>query len=181
MYALGSQIVERLLMPSPLIALVMGSDSDLPTVQEACKALAGFEVPFQVRVLSAHRCPEELVTYIKQAEKDGVRIFIAAAGGAAHLAGVIAAHTTRPVLGIPIQTSALNGLDSLLSMVQMPAGVPVATMAIGTGGARNAGLFAVQILALSDSALNDKLTKQRAEQTKQVLQKDARVQKEFTA
>jgi 5-(carboxyamino)imidazole ribonucleotide mutase len=168
-------------MSSPLVALVMGSDSDLPTVQEACKALAGFDVPFQVRVLSAHRCPEELVAYIKQAEKDGVRVFIAAAGGAAHLAGVIAAHTTRPVLGIPIQTSALNGLDSLLSMVQMPGGVPVATMAIGTAGAKNAGLLAVQILALSDSALNAKLIKHRAEQTKQVLQKDARVQKEFTA
>ena len=168
-------------MSSPLVALVMGSDSDLPTVQEACKALAGFDVPFQVRVLSAHRCPEELVAYIKQAEKDGVRVFIAAAGGAAHLAGVIAAHTTRPVLGIPIQTSALNGLDSLLSMVQMPGGVPVATMAIGTAGEKYAGLLAVQILALSDSALNDKLIKHRAEQTKQVLQKDARVQKEFTA
>src|SRR5438552_17207880 len=150
-------------MSSPLVALIMGSDSDLPTVQEACKPLAEFDVPFQVRVLSAHRCPEDLVAYVKQAERGGVRIFIAAAGGAAHLAGVIAAHTTRPVLGIPIQTSALNGLDSLLSMVQMPGGVPVATMAIGTAGARNGGLFAVQVLALQDPALEQKLKAYRRE------------------
>jgi phosphoribosylaminoimidazole carboxylase PurE protein len=166
-------------MAEPLVALLMGSDSDLPTVKEACTVLRSFGVPFEVRVLSAHRCPEDLVAYVKQAEQRGVRIFIAAAGGAAHLAGVVAAHTTRPVLGIPIQTSALNGLDSLLSIVQMPGGVPVATMAIGTAGARNAGLFAVQILALADAALAEKLKKQRAEQTEHVRQKDQRVQAEF--
>jgi 5-(carboxyamino)imidazole ribonucleotide mutase len=110
-----------------------------------------------------------------------VRVFITAAGGAAHLGGVVAAHTTRPVIGIPIQTSSLNGLDSLLSMVQMPGGVPVATMAIGNAGARNAGLFAVQILALGDVALAEKLQKQRQEQREQVLQKDQRVQGEFHA
>jgi 5-(carboxyamino)imidazole ribonucleotide mutase len=167
-------------MTSPLVALVMGSDSDLPTVKEACEALRAFGVPFVVRVLSAHRSPEELVAFVKQAEQNGVRIFIAAAGGAAHLAGVVAAHTARPVLGIPIQTSALNGLDSLLSMVQMPGGVPVATMAIGAAGAKNAGLFAVQVLALQDPALEQKLKTYRREQAEKVRQKDQAVQKDFS-
>jgi phosphoribosylaminoimidazole carboxylase PurE protein len=164
---------------NPAVSLLMGSDSDLPTVKEACAALRTFGVEFEVRVLSAHRCPEDLVAYVKQAEKRGVRVFIAAAGGAAHLAGVVAAHTVRPVLGIPIQTSALGGLDSLLSIVQMPGGVPVGTMAIGAAGARNAGLFAVQILALGDPALAEKLQRHRAEQVDQVRQKDQRVQAEF--
>src|SRR5260370_14874701 len=162
-------------MTSPLVALVMGSDSDLPTVKEACAALRSFGVPFVVRVLSAHRSPEELVAFVKQAEQNGVRIFIAAAGGAAHLAGVVAAHTARPVLGIPIQTSALNGLDSLLSIVQMPGGVPVATMAIGGAGAKNAGLFAVQVLALQDPALEQKLKAYRREQTEKVRKQDQAV------
>jgi 5-(carboxyamino)imidazole ribonucleotide mutase len=166
-------------MPGPLVALLMGSDSDLHTMKEACSILDSFGVPFDIRVLSAHRSPEDLVSYVKQAEQDGVCVFVAAAGGAAHLAGVVAAHTTRPVIGIPIQTSALNGLDSLLSIVQMPGGIPVATMAIGTAGARNAGLLAVQILALSDQNLNEKLKQHRVQQTKQVLHKDERVQKEF--
>jgi phosphoribosylaminoimidazole carboxylase PurE protein len=166
-------------MADPVVALLMGSDSDLPTVKEACAVLRGAGVPFEVRVLSAHRCPEDLVAYVKQAEQAGVRVFIAAAGGAAHLAGVVAAHTVRPVVGIPIQTSALNGLDSLLSTVQMPAGVPVATMAIGAAGARNAGLFALQMLALGDTALTEKLRQMRAEQVAGVRQKDQRVQAEF--
>jgi len=166
-------------MASPLVALIMGSDSDLPTAREACTVLSGFGVPFVVRVLSAHRAPEDLVAFVRQGEGAGVRVFIAAAGGAAHLAGVVAAHTVRPVLGIPIQTSALNGLDSLLSMVQMPGGVPVATMAIGAAGARNAGLFAVQILALGDPALADRLKSQRLEQLEKVRQRDQLVQKEF--
>src|SRR5438132_10911005 len=140
-------------MMSPLVALIMGRDSDLPTVKEACGVLSNFGVPFVVRVLSAHRTPEDLVAFVKQAEQEGVQVFIAAAGGAAHLAGVVAAHTTRPVVGIPIQTGSLNGLDSLLSTAQMPGGVPVATMAIGAGGATNAGLFAAQILALGDKKL----------------------------
>jgi phosphoribosylaminoimidazole carboxylase PurE protein len=167
------------MMADPLVALLMGSDSDLPTVREACNILRQFGVPFEVRVLSAHRCPEDLVAYVRQAEGRGVRVFLTAAGGAAHLGGVVAAHTTRPVLGIPIQTSALGGLDSLLSMVQMPGGVPVATMAIGNAGARNAALFAVQVLALSDPGLADKLRRQREEQRAQVLQKDQHVQTEF--
>jgi 5-(carboxyamino)imidazole ribonucleotide mutase len=168
-------------MLTPLVALLMGSDSDWPTVKDACTVLNNFGVPFAVRVLSAHRCPEDLVAYVKQAEQNGVQVFIAAAGGAAHLAGVVAAHTTRPVLGIPIQSSALNGLDSLLSMVQMPGGIPVATMAIGNAGARNAGLFAVQVLALADASLAEKLNRQRIEQVEQVRQKDLRVQKELTS
>lgn len=166
-------------MANPLVSLLMGSDSDLPTVQEACNVLRGLGVPFEVRVLSAHRCPEDLVAYVKQADGRGVRVFIAAAGGAAHLAGVVAAHTIRPVLGIPIQSSALNGLDSLLSIVQMPGGVPVGTMAIGNAGARNAGLFAAQILALGDATLAEKLRRQRTEQIEQVRQKDQRVQAQF--
>ena len=156
-------------MASPLVALVMGSDSDLPTVKEACTVLTEFRVPFVVRVLSAHRSPEELVAFVKQAEQQGVRIFIAAAGGAAHLAGVVAAHTTRPVLGIPIQTSALNGLDSLLSMVQMPGGVPVGTLAIGKPGAVNAALLATSILAIKYPQFREKYERFRQAQTEKVL------------
>ena len=166
-------------MANPLVVLLMGSDSDLPTVKEACSVLQSFGVAFEAHVLSAHRSPEDLVAYVRKAEQSGVRAFIAAAGGAAHLAGVIAAHTIRPVIGIPIQTNAMGGLDSLLSTVQMPGGVPVATMAIGAGGARNAGLFAVQILALTDSALAEKLKEYRAEQIEQVRQKDKRIQTEL--
>lgn len=164
-----------------IVALLMGSDSDLPVVKEACKVLDELGIHFQVRVLSAHRCPDDLVAFVHQAEVAGVRVFIAAAGVAAHLAGVVAAHTTRPVIGIPIQSGALNGLDALLSTVQMPPGVPVATMAIGTAGARNAGLFAAQILALGDPGLADKLRRLRVEQVEQVRQKDLRVQKEMEA
>jgi phosphoribosylaminoimidazole carboxylase PurE protein len=166
-------------MASPLVAILMGSDSDLPSVREACTVLSTFGVPFEVRVLSAHRSPEDLVAYVKQAEEKGIQVFVAAAGGAAHLAGVVAAHTIRPVLGIPMQTSCLNGLDSLLSTVQMPGGVPVATMAIGVAGARNAGLFAVEVLALADETLADKLSRYRADQAEQVRQKDQRVQQEI--
>jgi 5-(carboxyamino)imidazole ribonucleotide mutase len=159
---------ERMTMANPLVVLLMGSDSDLPTVKEACAVL-----------LSAHRTPDDLTAYVRRAEQSGVRVFIAAAGGAAHLAGVVAAHTTRPVIGIPIQTSSLGGLDSLLSTVQMPGGVPVATMAIGAGGARNAGLFAVQILALADASLAGKLQEYRAKQVEQVRQKDKKIQGEL--
>jgi 5-(carboxyamino)imidazole ribonucleotide mutase len=166
---------------NPLVAILMGSDSDLPTVKEAFDMLRGLGIGCEVRVLSAHRCPVELVVYVEQAEAKGVRVFIAAAGGAAHLAGVVAAHTTRPVIGIPVMGSSLSGLDSLLSIVQMPGGVPVATMAIGAAGARNAGLFAAQILALSDQALADKLREERRRQTEKVLQKDERVRKELGA
>jgi phosphoribosylaminoimidazole carboxylase PurE protein len=141
--------------------------------------LRDFGVAFEAHVLSAHRGPEDLVSFVKQAEARGLRIFIAAAGGAAHLAGTVAAHSTRPVIGIPIQNSALGGLDSLLSTVQMPGGVPVATMAIGAAGARNAGLLAVQILALSDAALSERLRQHQAEQVEQVRKKDKKIQSEL--
>ena len=167
-------------MASPVVAILMGSDSDLPTVREACTVLQTFGVPFEVRVLSAHRSPEDLVAYVKQADQAGVQVFIAAAGGAAHLAGAVAAHTIRPVVGIPMQTSPLSGLDSLLATVQMPGGVPVATMAIGPAGARNAGLFAVQVLALADAVLAERLQRYRAGTVDQVRQKDQRVQQEMS-
>jgi phosphoribosylaminoimidazole carboxylase PurE protein len=166
-------------MANPAVVLLMGSDSDLPTVKEASAVLQDFGVAFEAHVHSAHRSPEDVVAYVRKAEQSGVQVFIAAAGGAAHLAGVVAAHTTRPVIGIPIQTSSLGGLDSLLSTVQMPGGVPVATMAIGAGGARNAGLFAVQILALANSSLAAKLQEYRAKQVEQVRQKDKKIQAEI--
>src|SRR5262245_30904316 len=134
------------------IRILMGSDSDLESVQEAINVLKEFGISHEARALSAHRTPHLVAEYVAKADKEGAKAYIAAAGGAAHLGGVIAALTTRPVLAIPI-TSALNGLDSLLSMVQMPGGVPVATFAIGKAGAKNAGLFAVQLLALSNVEL----------------------------
>ncbi len=140
------------------ISIIMGSQSDLETVNETINTLKEFGVGFEVRVLSAHRTPKELVAYVEQAQKKGIKVFIAAAGGAAALAGVIAAHTTLPVIGIPIETSSLKGMDSLLSTVQMPAGIPVASMAIGRAGAKNAALFALEILATADKAIEMKLT-----------------------
>lgn len=136
----------------------MGSQSDLETVQETLDLLREFKVGFEARVLSAHRTPKELAEYVESAPKRGIKIFIAAAGGAAALAGVIASHTTLPVIGIPIETKSLKGLDSLLSTVQMPAGIPVACMAIGKAGARNAAIFALEILGVNDKNINAKLT-----------------------
>ncbi len=137
----------------PLVGVVMGSDSDWPTMRRACELLSEFGVENEYRVASAHRTPELISEYASTAEERGLRAIIAGAGGAAHLAGVIAAHTILPVIGVPIQSRALNGIDSLLSTVQMPGGVPVATMAIGDAGATNAGLFAVSLLAGSDPDL----------------------------
>jgi len=139
------------------ISIVMGSDSDLETVQSTIDILKIFKVGFEVKVLSAHRTPKELAKYVETAPKRGVKIFIAAAGGSAALAGVIASHTVFPVIGIPIETSSLKGLDSLLSTVQMPAGIPVGSMAIGKSGAKNAALFALKMLAISDKAIASKL------------------------
>lgn len=144
-------------MSKPIISIVMGSQSDLDTVQEAITVLKEFGVAFEARVLSAHRTPKELAEYVEAAPQQGVQVFIAAAGGAAALAGVIASHTILPVIGIPIETSSLKGMDSLLSTVQMPGGVPVASMAIGKAGAKNAALFALAILALNDEGLSKKL------------------------
>ena len=139
------------------ISIIMGSVSDLEIVNETIDLLKEFQVGCEIKVLSAHRTPKELVKYVEEAPKKGTRIFICAAGGAAALAGVVAAHTTFPVIGIPIETKSLMGMDSLLSTVQMPAGIPVASMAIGKAGARNAGLFALEILSLSDAKISAKL------------------------
>jgi len=135
----------------------MGSQSDLETVSEAVNLLKEFNVGFEVKVLSAHRTPKELADYVEAAPKRGIRVFIAAAGGAAALAGVIASHSTLPVIGIPIETKSLKGMDSLLSTVQMPAGIPVACMSIGGAGAKNAALFALEILATTDKKIQSKL------------------------
>lgn len=141
------------------ISIVMGSESDLETVKEAINVLKQFKVGFELRVLSAHRAPDNLRKYVTEADKKGIKVFIGAAGGAAALAGVIASNTTLPVIGIPVETKSFKGLDSLLSTVQMPAGVPVATMAIGKPGAKNAAIFALEILGTSDSSIAAKLAK----------------------
>jgi len=161
---------------SALVGIVMGSDSDWPKIKAAQAALDEFAVPSEVRVMSAHRTPAVVQEYASTARERGLKVIIAAAGGAAHLAGVVAAHTTLPVIGLPVPTPELGGLDSLLSTVQMPGDVPVATVAVGMGGARNAGLLAVQILAVSDELLAQKLAafKQRLEQ--QIAIKNTRLQ-----
>jgi len=143
------------------ISIIMGSQSDLETVNEAIGVLKEFKVGFEAKVLSAHRTPKELTQYVEAAPKRGVKVFIAAAGGAAALAGVVAAHTTLPVIGIPMETRSLKGLDSLLSTVQMPAGIPVASMAIGKSGARNAAIFALQILATADKRIGNALARHK--------------------
>lgn len=155
----------------PLVGVVMGSDSDWPTMEKAVAVLEEFGVPYEAEVVSAHRTPELLVEYSKSAKERGLKAIIAGAGGAAHLPGMIAAMTTLPVLGVPVQSKALNGMDSLLSIVQMPKGIPVATFAIGEAGAGNAGLSAVSILATSDEALSDKLQQFRDNQRDTVLSK----------
>ena len=159
----------------PDVAVLMGSDSDLETVQDAIDTLKKFGVTWEARVLSAHRTPSALHKYLARSD---AKIFIAAAGGAAHLGGVIAASTSKPVLAIPIP-GGLNGLDSLLSMVQMPGGVPVATFAIGKAGAKNAALFAIQILALSDTALAKKFADFKTKLADEVATKDAALQKKL--
>mgnify|MGYP001411171604 FL=1 len=142
-------------MPDPLVSIVMGSDSDWPTMKAAADALAEFGVPYEADVVSAHRMPEDMVRFGREAHERGVKAIIAGAGGAAHLPGMLAALTPLPVIGVPVALKYLDGMDSLLSIVQMPAGVPVATVAIGN--ARNAGLLAVRILAASDDALRERM------------------------
>jgi 5-(carboxyamino)imidazole ribonucleotide mutase len=149
----------------PVVAIIMGSRSDWPTMKAAADSLESLGVPFEAKVVSAHRTPERLYTFAKGAKAAGFKIIIAGAGGAAHLPGMAASMTELPVLGVPVESRALKGLDSLLSIAQMPAGVPVATLAIGEAGARNAGLLAAQILALSDTALAGRLAAYRAAQT----------------
>lgn len=142
---------------NPLVSIVMGSDSDLEIMNEAAKPLEEFNIPYEIDISSAHRSPARTGEYARTAEKRGLKVIIAGAGGAAHLAGVIAAETTLPVIAVPIASTPLNGLDSLLAMVQMPAGIPVATVAIGKAGATNAGILAAQMIALSDHEVAKKL------------------------
>ncbi len=151
--------------PAPMVGIIMGSDSDWPTLQPAADICEAFGVTFETRVVSAHRTPVDMARYGKSAHTRGLRVIIAGAGGAAHLPGMIASHTPLPVIGVPVQSKALQGLDSLLSIVQMPAGVPVATVAIG--GGRNAGLLAVQILGASDRALQQRLMRYKADMARE--------------
>jgi len=144
-----------------LIGVIMGSKSDWETMKHACEVLDQFEIAYEKKVVSAHRTPDLMFSYAKEARERGLKVIIAGAGGAAHLPGMVAANTILPVIGVPVQSQALNGLDSLLSIVQMPGGVPVATVAIGKAGAVNAGLLAAQILATEDLALADKLEARR--------------------
>ena len=141
----------------PIVSILMGSRSDLPTMEACFNQLKEFDIPFEAHALSAHRTPNEVIALAEGAKKRGIKVIIAAAGGAAHLGGVIASSTTLPVIGVPIQTSALGGMDSLLSTVQMPGGIPVATVAIGKAGAKNAAILAAQMIALSDDEMAEKM------------------------
>lgn len=152
-----------------LIGVIMGSQSDWETMQEACNVLAEFEIPFEAKVVSAHRTPHFMIEYASTAQSRGIHVIIAGAGGAAHLPGMVAACTPLPVLGVPVQSRSLQGLDSLLSIVQMPGGIPVGTLAIGASGAKNAGLLAARILAIGDSAIRKKMEEYMANQTQAVL------------
>ena len=165
-------------MSDKQVAVVMGSDSDLPVVSATIDLLKELGIGCEVRVMSAHRTPDDVHAWATEAEARGVKVIIAAAGGAAHLAGVIASLTTLPVIGIPMESAALSGIDSLLSTVQMPSGVPVATVAIGKAGATNAAVLALQILALSDDKLKRKLTDYKTALVEKVKAKDARVRKQ---
>jgi 5-(carboxyamino)imidazole ribonucleotide mutase len=154
---------------APLVGIIMGSQSDWDTMKNAAEMLRKFDIPYEAKVMSAHRTPDVVLEYAASAESRGMKAIIAGAGGAAHLAGVVASKTTLPVLGVPIQSKALQGLDSLLSIVQMPAGIPVATFAIGNAGASNAALFAAAILATANPAVSQKLKDYRKEQAAKVL------------
>ncbi|PQO27349.1 5-(carboxyamino)imidazole ribonucleotide mutase [Blastopirellula marina] len=154
----------------PLVGVIMGSKSDWETMRNACEILESFKVPYEKRVVSAHRTPAWMNEYATTAQSRGIKIIIAGAGGAAHLPGMVASQTTLPVLGVPVKSRALNGLDSLLSIVQMPGGIPVGTLAIGDAGAKNAGLLAVRILATTDTDLQERLAKFQEEQTQKVLE-----------
>ncbi|MBI4843450.1 MAG: 5-(carboxyamino)imidazole ribonucleotide mutase [Nitrospirae bacterium] len=161
----------------PKVLIIMGSDSDLPVMENASKLLKEFGIPFKMTVASAHRTPERAVKLAVEAEKNGIGVIIAGAGSAAHLAGVIAAHTTLPVIGVPIDSSPLKGVDALYSTVQMPPGIPVATMAVGNAGAKNAAIFAAQVLQSSNSALAKKLKAYKKKMALEVLKKAKRVEK----
>lgn len=153
---------------TPKVAIVMGSDSDLPVMEETAKVFRKFNIPFEITIASAHRSPKRAAEFAETARSRGIKVIIAGAGHAAHLAGAMAAHTSLPVIGVPIDSSAFQGLDALLSTVQMPPGIPVATVAVGKPGAKNAGVLAAQILALTDSELAEKLEAHKAEMAAQV-------------
>ncbi|MBE6427917.1 MAG: 5-(carboxyamino)imidazole ribonucleotide mutase [Planctomycetaceae bacterium] len=163
----------------PLVGIIMGSDSDFPKIKNALTVLKDFGIPFEVHVMSAHRTPNLVENFVGNARKNGLRVIIAAAGGAAHLAGVAASHTTLPVIGIPVATEMMGGLDSILSTLQMPGDIPVATVGTGSGGAKNAGLLAVEILAVSDDALAEKLAEFRKSLVEKILKKDAALQEQI--
>ena len=163
---------------TPVAGIIMGSDSDLPTMQEAAKILKQFEIPYEIGVYSAHRSPHRTVEYVRTARSRGLKLIIAGAGSAAHLAGVAAAETTLPVIGVPIDGSPLAGFDALLSTVQMPPGVPVATMGVGKSGATNAGILAVQILAVADEKLTKRMMEYKEQLEKSVAEKSKRVQEQ---
>jgi len=158
-------------MSKPLVSIVMGSDSDLEVMREAAKGLDEFGIPYEMDITSAHRSPARTSEFARQAAGRGIKVIIAGAGGAAHLAGVIAAETTLPVIGVPMPSSSLQGLDALLATVQMPAGIPVATLAIGKAGATNAGILAAQILALSDPAIAKKMAAHKEKLARSVEEK----------
>ena len=163
-------------MTTPFVAILMGSDSDLPVMKSTLDTLASFGVPYEVRISSAHRTPAATAEYVADADQRGCAVFIAAAGLAAHLAGAVAAHTIRPVIGVPMEGGPLNGFDALLSTVQMPGGVPVASVAIGKAGAKNAAYLAAQILALQDSGLAQRLKGDRARTAEQIAAKNQELQ-----
>src|SRR5579871_3497343 len=165
----------RTFMSKPQVSIVMGSDSDLEIMREAAKALEDFGIGYEIDVTSAHRSPDRTAEFARKAASRGIRVIIAGAGGAAHLAGVIAAHTTLPVIGVPIPSTSLNGLDSLLATVQMPAGIPVATVAIGKPGATNAGILAAQMIALADADVAKKLDAYKVKLAKGVEEKSKKL------
>ena len=162
-------------MNKPVVSIVMGSDSDLEIMQEAGKSLDDFGIAYEIDVTSAHRSPDRTAEYARKAAERGIKVIIAGAGGAAHLAGVIAAHTTLPVIGVPIPATSLNGMDSLLATVQMPAGIPVATVAIGSPGATNAGILAAQMIALADAGVAKKMTAHKEKLAKGVEEKSKKL------
>ena len=164
----------------PHVGIVMGSDTDFPVMSETAKTLEKFGIPYEMEVLSAHRTPERAQEYATSAAGRGLKVIIAAAGAAAHLAGVMAAGTTLPVIGVPMATSSLNGLDALLSTVQMPGGIPVATMAIDKAGAVNAAIFAAEILGICDGEIAGKLEQHKEDLVKSVAEKNARLQKQIS-
>lgn len=166
-------------MAEQFAVVIMGSDSDLPLVKNTLDVLKGFDIKYEVRVASAHRTPDVVANYVTDAEQRGAAVFICAAGLAAHLAGAVAARTTRPVIGIPVDGGPLNGVDALYSTVMMPGGIPVATVAVGKAGAKNAGYLAAQIMAIADKALDEKVKANRAAASQEVMAKDRALQKKL--